>query len=176
MRLLKFVPDDTNIHFLKWRIPFYVVSVLLIIASWAMVWVNGLNYGVDFAGGQEIRATFVGEAEAPVEELRESIGTLGYGDPVVQRFGAENEVSIRVRLPDEVAGDPAAAERISRQIVGTIQQDHPEVRIDGVDTVSGKVSGEFRETALLALLFATIAISIYIWVRFEWQFGVGALF
>jgi len=176
MRLLKFVPDDTNIHFLKWRIPFYVVSVLLIIASWAMVWVNGLNYGVDFAGGQEIRATFVGEAEAPVEELRESIGTLGYGDPVVQRFGAENEVSIRVRLPDEVAGDPAAAERISRQIVGTIQQDHPQVRIDGVDTVSGKVSGEFRETALLALLFATLAISIYIWVRFEWQFGVGALF
>ncbi len=176
MRLLKFVPDDTNIHFLKWRVPFYVVSVLLIIASWAMVWVNGLNYGVDFAGGQEIRATFVGEAEAPVEELRESIGTLGYGDPVVQRFGAENEVSIRVRLPDEVAGDPAAAERISRQIVGTIQQEHPQVRIDGVDTVSGKVSGEFRETALLALLFATIAISIYIWVRFEWQFGVGALF
>ncbi|HSG55622.1 MAG TPA: protein translocase subunit SecF [Paracoccaceae bacterium] len=176
MRLLKFVPDDTNIHFLKWRVPFYVVSVLLIIASWAMVWVNGLNYGVDFAGGQEIRATFVGEAEAPVEELREAISTLGYGDPVVQRFGAENEVSIRVRLPDEVAGDPAAAERISRQIVGTIEADHPQVRIDGVDTVSGKVSGEFRETALLALLFATIAISIYIWIRFEWQFGVGALF
>ena len=176
MRLLKLVPEDTNIQFLKWRIPFYVVSVGLIIASWALVWVNGLNYGVDFAGGQEIRATFTQEAEAPVEELRDTVGALGFGDPVVQRFGAANEVSIRVKLPDEVAGDPGAAEAISRQIVGAIEAGHPDVRIDGVDTVSGKVSGEFRETALMALLFAMIAISIYIWVRFEWQFGVGALF
>jgi preprotein translocase subunit SecF len=175
MKLLKLVPEDTNIKFLKWRMPFYVVSVLLIIASWALVWVNGLNYGVDFAGGQEIRATFVGEAEAPVEELRDTVGALGYGDPVVQRFGAPNEVSIRVKLPDEATSDPAAAERISRQIVGSIEVGHPEVRIDGVDTVSGKVSGEFRETALMALLFAMLAISIYIWIRFEWQFGVGAL-
>ena len=77
MKLLKLVPEDTNIKFLKWRIPFYAVSVLLIIASWALVWVNGLNYGVDFAGGQEIRATFVGEAEAPVEELRDTVGEIG---------------------------------------------------------------------------------------------------
>lgn len=176
MKLLKLVPANTNIQFLKWRIPFYVVSVGLIIASWALVWVNGLNYGVDFAGGQEIRATFTQEAEAPIEELRGTVGALGFGDPVVQRFGAANEVSIRVKLPDEVAGDPGAAEAIARQIVGAIEVGHPDVRIDGVDTVSGKVSGEFRETALLALLFAMVAISIYIWVRFEWQFGVGALF
>ncbi|MCL6249467.1 protein translocase subunit SecF [Altererythrobacter sp. KTW20L] len=175
MKLLKLVPEDTNIKFLKWRMPFYVVSVILIIASWALVWTNGLNYGVDFAGGQEIRATFVGEAEAPVEELRDTVGALGFGDPVVQRFGAANEVSIRVRLPDEATSDPAAAERISRQIVGSIEVGHPGVRIDGVDTVSGKVSGEFRQTALMALMFAMIAISIYIWIRFEWQFGVGAL-
>ncbi len=176
MRLLKLVPDDTNIQFLKWRMPFYVVSVLLIIASWAVVFTNGLNYGVDFAGGQEIRATFTQEEEAPVEELRDTVGALGYGDPVVQRFGAPNEVSIRVKLPDEVVGDPGAAEEISRQIIGAIETGHPDVRIDGVDTVSGKVSGEFRTTALEALIFAMIAISIYIWVRFEWQFGVGALF
>jgi len=176
MRLLKLVPDDTNIQFLKFRAPFYVVSVLLIIASWAVVFTNGLNYGVDFAGGQEIRATFTEEAEAPVEELRETVGALGYGDPVVQRFGAPNEVSIRVKLPDEVTGDAGAAEQISRQIVGAIEAGHPDVRIDGVDTVSGKVSGEFRTTALEALVFAMIAISIYIWIRFEWQFGVGALF
>ncbi len=176
MKLLKLVPDDTNIKFLRWRLPFYAVSALIIAASWALVWFNGLNYGVDFAGGQEIRATFVGEAEAPVEDLREGVAALGYGDPVVQRFGGPNEVSIRVKLPDEAANDPGAAEAISRQIIGAIEAGHPDVRIDGVDTVSGKVSGEFRNTALIALLLAMIAISIYIWVRFEWQFGVGALF
>lgn len=176
MRLLKLVPDDTNIKFLKWRVPFYVISVLLIIASWAVVFTNGLNYGVDFAGGQEIRATFTEAAEAPIEELRDRVGGLGYGDPVVQRFGAPNEVSIRVKLPDEVAGDAGAAEQISRQIISSIEAGHADVRIDGVDTVSGKVSGEFRETALMALLLAMLAISLYIWVRFEWQFGVGALF
>jgi preprotein translocase subunit SecF len=176
MKLLKLVPDDTNIKFLRWRMPFYVVSALIIAASWALVWFNGLNYGVDFAGGQEIRATFVGDAEAPVEALREGVAALGYGDPVVQRFGGPNEVSIRVKLPDEAANDPGAAEAISRQIIGAIEAGHPDVRIDGVDTVSGKVSGEFRNTALIALMLAMIAISIYIWVRFEWQFGVGALF
>ena len=69
MKLLKLVPDDTNIKFLKWRVPFYVFSVLLMAASWGLVLTKGLNYGVDFAGGQEIRATFVGEAEAPILSL-----------------------------------------------------------------------------------------------------------
>jgi preprotein translocase subunit SecF len=176
MKLLKLVPEDTNIKFLRWRLPFYVVSIILIAASWGLVATKGLNYGVDFAGGQEVRATFVQDAEAPVEELREAVAALGYGDPVVQRFGAPNEVSVRVKLPDEAVDDPEAAQAISRQVIGAIEQDHPGVRIDGVDTVSGKVSGEFRNTALWALMLAMVAISIYIWVRFEWQFGVGALF
>lgn len=177
MKLLKLVPDDTNIRFLRWRAPFYIVSLILIAASWALVFTNGLNYGVDFAGGQEIRATFVGEAEANVGELRETVGAIaGIGDPVIQRFGAPNEVSIRVKLPVEAEGDPAFAERIARQITDSIKADHPQVRIDGVDSVSGKVSGEFRDTALYALLAAMGAISIYIWIRFEWQFGVGAMF
>lgn len=176
MKLLKLVPDDTNIHFLKWRVPFYIVSVLLIAASWALVFTQGLNYGVDFAGGQEIRATFTQSAEAPVSELREQVGSLGYGEPVIQRFGNPNEVSIRVRLPDEAAGDPGAAQAIANQIIAKIRSDHPDFRLDGNDNVSGKVSGEFRQTAGYALLAAMLAIALYIWVRFEWQFGVGALF
>ncbi len=176
MKLLKLVPEDTNIQFLKWRLPFYLVSLLLIAASWALVMTNGLNYGVDFAGGQEIRATFTQSAEAPVAELREQVGALGYGEPVIQRFGAPNEVSIRVRLPDEVANDKGAAQRIANEIVGKLTAAHPDFRLDGNDNVSGKVSGEFREKAIYALLAAMLAIALYIWVRFEWQFGVGALF
>jgi preprotein translocase subunit SecF len=175
MKLLKLVPENTNIHFLKWRVPFYVVSAILVIASWTLVFTKGLNYGVDFAGGQEISATFTKEREAPVSELRDIVGQLGYGDPVIQRFGAQNEVSIRTKLPESAEGDPAAAEQISNRIVGTVRKAYPDVRIDGIDTVSGKVSSEFRDKALYALLASMIAVAIYIWVRFEWQFGVGAL-
>lgn len=176
MRLLKLVPDDTNIKFLKFRVPFYVVSILLIAASWALVLTKGLNYGVDFAGGQEVRLTFSELEEAPIPSLREQIGALGYGDPVIQRFGAANQVSIRVRLPESAEGTPGAATAIGNNVISTIESTYDNVVRDGNDTVSGKVAGEFREKAVLALLAAMLAISIYIWVRFEWQFGVGALF
>jgi len=177
MRLLKLVPDDTNINFLKLRVPFFVVSLLLIAASWAAVFTQGLNYGVDFAGGQEIRATFVGEAEAPVAELRQTVSALEVvEDPVIQRFGEPNQVSIRVKLPAEAEGQPEFAAMMTEQITAAMRDGHPEVRIDGVDSVSGKVSGEFRNDAALALVAAMLAVAIYIWIRFEWQFGAGALF
>ena len=176
MKLLKLVPDDTNIKFLRWRVPFFAISILLIAASWALVFTKGLNYGVDFAGGLEVRATFTQSVEAPVGELREKVATLGYGDPEVQRFGEDNQVSIRVRLPDEVSADKEAAQAAANDIVETLQADYEDFRLDGNDNVSGKVSGEFRQTALYALLAAMGAIALYIWIRFEWQFGVGALF
>ena len=177
MKLLKLVPDDTNIKFLRWRVPFFVVSLILIAASWALVAINGLNYGVDFAGGQEIRATFVGEADAPVAEVRNTVATLPeVENPVIQRFGEPNQVSIRVKLPPEAEGDKEFADRMTAQITDALRVNHPQIRIDGVDSVSGKVSGEFRNDAILALVAAMLAVALYIWVRFEWQFGVGALF
>ena len=176
MKLLKLVPEDTNIKFLKWRVPFYVVSMLLIAASWALVFTQGLNYGVDFAGGQEVRVTFTDREEAPIASLREQIGGLGFGEPTIQRFGDPNSVSIRVRLPEGAEDEPGAATEIGNQVVSAVQSEFPDVRQDANETVSGKVAGEFRQTALMALLFAMLAIAIYIWIRFEWQFGVGALF
>ena len=176
MKLLKLVPDDTNIKFLKWRVPFFVVSLLLIAASWIAVFTQGLNYGVDFAGGQEVRLTFTQMQEAPVADLRQSVATLGYGSPVVQEIGSPNEVSIRVPLPAEVEATPGAATEIGNRVIAQIEGEYPGVRTDGNETVSGKVAGEFRSQAALALLAAMAAVALYIWIRFEWQFGVGGLF
>jgi len=176
MKLLKLVPDNTNIRFLRWRLPFYVVSTLLIIASWALVLTKGLNLGVDFIGGQMIRVTYTQSPAAPVAELRESVGKLGFGEPIIQQFGKPNEVSIRMKLPDGSDDNTALADEMAKKITATITAAHPDARIDGVDSVSGKVSEELGKQGGLALLAAMIAISIYIWVRFEWQFGVGALF
>ncbi|NBW76412.1 MAG: protein translocase subunit SecF [Sphingomonadaceae bacterium] len=176
MKLLKLVPDNTNIRFLRWRLPFYIMSAILIAASWGMVLTKGLNLGVDFVGGQMIRVTFQNTAAAPVAELRETVGRLGYGEPIIQQFGKPNEVSIRMKLPEGSAQNADLADQMARKITAAIKVDHADARIDGVDSVSGKVSGELFKTGMQALLAAMAAISIYIWVRFEWQFGVGAMF
>ncbi|MCY1671611.1 protein translocase subunit SecF [Novosphingobium sp. SL115] len=176
MKLLKLVPDDTNIHFLKWRLPFYIVSMILIAASWGLVLTKGLNLGVDFIGGQMIRVTFERSAEAPVGELREQVGKLGYGEPIIQRYGKPNEISIRMKLPEGADHDAALADKMARTITAEIKTNHADARIDGVDSVSGKVSKELGWDAFKALGLASLAVAAYIWLRFEWQFGVGALF
>ncbi|MEY4953629.1 MAG: protein translocase subunit SecF [Pseudomonadota bacterium] len=176
MKLLKLIPDNTDIKFLRWRVPFYVVSMLLMAASLALIFTKGLNLGVDFVGGQMIRVTFVQTQEAPVAELRESVAKLNYGEPIIQQFGKPNAVSIRMKLPEGSDVNVGLANEMTSKITTAIKAAHPDARIDGVDSVSGKVSGELFKTGMQALLAAMVAISLYIWIRFEWQFGVGALF
>ena len=105
------------------------------------------------------------------------VGPLGYGEPIIQQFGKANEISIRMKLPEgaEAGPGPVRSDGAARS-PQTIRASHADARIDGVDSVSGKVSGELFSTGMQALLAAMVAIAIYIWVRFEWQFGVGALF
>ena len=171
MRLLKLVPDDTNIDFLRWRGVAIAISTLLLAASIALIAIKGLNFGVDFAGGQVIRVSF--QQPPSIDTLRDQVGSLGLGDPSIQEFGSPREVSIRLPLPDGgEEGANAAASRVRQSLA----QQYPGSRIDAVDTVSGKVSGELVRDGALALLLAMIGIAAYIWIRFEWQFGVGALF
>jgi len=174
MKLLKLIPDNTNIKFLRWRTPFYVVSLLLMAASVGLVVTKGLNLGVDFVGGQMVRVTFVDSPVAPIAEVRAEISDLGYGEPIIQEMGDPNEISIRLKLPDEdYAG---ATEQMVRETRASLESNHADARIDDVQSVTGKVSDELFETGMIALALAMLGISIYIWVRFEWQFGVGALF
>ena len=173
MKLLKLIPDNTNIKFLRWRVPFYAISVLLMAASLALVFTKGLNLGVDFVGGQSVRVEFA-EKTAPVAQVREEIDALGYGEPIIQQIGDPNQIALRMKLPDE--NDAALADRMVRDIRTTLEQHHPGVTIGSARAVSGKVSDELFRSGMLALALAMVGISIYIWVRFEWQFGVGALF
>ncbi|MDE2563902.1 MAG: protein translocase subunit SecF [Sphingomonadales bacterium] len=176
MKLLKLVPEDTNIHFLKWRLPFYIISCVLILTSWALIATRGLNLGVDFVGGQMIQVTFTKSEVAPIAALRKDVEALRIGEPIIQRYGNPNVVSIRMKLPEAAEHDAGAASAMANRITAAIKSSHADARIDGVESVSGKVSGELFTSGVYALLAAMIAISIYIWVRFEWQFGVGALF
>ncbi len=171
MKLLKLVPDGTNIPFLKWRVPVFAVSIALILASIALVAVRGLNFGVDFAGGLMIEAEF--DRPIPLDDLRAVVNAAVAGDASLQTFGSAGTVSIRLPLPP---GDEEAVQRVVTTVQKAVEARYPEVSFRRTETVSGKVSGELIRDGALAILLAMLGISIYIWFRFEWQFGVGALF
>ena len=170
MKLLKLVPDDTNIDFMRWRTLALVLSILATIASLTLVGVKGLNLGVDFVGGQMIRTTFSQPIE--VEQLRERVGALNLGEASIQEFGGPT--SYQIRLPKPEGGD-AAANRAASQVRAMLERDYPGARVDAVETVSGKVSEELATDGALALALSMLGVAIYIWFRFEWHFGVGAL-
>lgn len=171
MRPLKLVPDNTNIPFLKYRNIAMTLSILLIVASIALCVVRGFNLGIDFVGGQTVRAHFT--QAVPIEELREKMSELGFTDVTIQEYGSANEIGIRTPVPGE--GD-TAAEEAATKMRAAIEGNFPGAKVTGVESVSSKVSGELFRTGAWALSIAMIAIALYIWLRFEWQFGVGALF
>ena len=135
MKLLKLVPDNTNIRFLRWRVPFYAISLLLMAASLTLVFTKGLNLGVDFIGGQMIRTTFTQSAEAPVAELREQVGgvlvdrrgagvlELGARDAAAQHAHARQPSLARgLDVPHRVAHDDAALRVQAVLVDGGLQQ------------------------------------------------------
>ena len=170
MKLLKLVPDNTNLDFMRWRNVALVLSIIVTLASLALVGVRGLNLGVDFVGGQMIRTTFTQPIE--VDQLRSRVGSLNLGDASIQETGGPKTYQIRLPKPE---GGEAAANRAASQVRAMLEKQYPGARVDAVETVSGKVSQELATDGALAITLAMLGIAIYIWLRFEWQFGVGAL-
>ena len=170
MKLLKLVPDNTNIDFMRVRNIALALSMLVTIASLVIVGLRGLNLGVDFVGGQMIRATFAQPIE--VEQLRDRVDGLQLGESSIQESGGPQTFQIRLPRPE---GGEAAANAAASRVRALIEQQYPGSRIDAVETVSGRVSEELASDGLLAISLAMLGIAIYIWFRFEWQFGVGAL-
>ena len=169
MKLLKLIPDNTNIDFMGIRNIALVISIILTAASLALVGVKGLNLGVDFLGGQMVRTTFAQPVH--VEQLRKDVESLNLGEASIQETGGK---SFQIRLPKPEGGE-AAANRAASQVRAMLAQKYPGSRVDSVETVSGKVSEELAWDGGLSIALAMIGIAIYIWFRFEWQFGVGAL-
>ncbi len=170
MPLLKLIPDNTNIDFMRVRNVALILSILVTAASIALVFTRGLNLGVDFVGGQMVRVTF---SHAPqLDDLRSRVDGLGHGEASLQEFGSPNVIAIRMPLPE---GGEEAASRAASDVRQVITQRYPDARFDAVETVSGKVSEELFRSGAWAIALAMLGIAVYIWIRFEWQFGIGAL-
>jgi preprotein translocase subunit SecF len=170
MKLLKLVPDNTNIDFMRWRKLALLLSLVATLASLALIGVRGLNLGIDFVGGQQVRVSFA--QPVSIDQLRARVATLGVGDATIQEFGGGKGYVIRLPRPD---GPDAAANAVVSKVRAFLPTAFPGAVVSAGESVSGKVSQELAKDGALAILFAMMGIAAYIWIRFEWQFGVGAL-
>lgn len=167
LRPLRFIPDNTKIPFMRYRLPGFTGAVIAVLASIVLFVSVGLNYGIDFQGGTliEIRT----EQAADLSELRGRLSGMGLGDFELQEFGAPTDVLIRIRAVD--GGEEAQQAQITqvREALGT------GIDYRRVEVVGPKVSGELTRDGIIAVLMALAAVLVYIWFRFEWQFSVGAV-
>jgi preprotein translocase subunit SecF len=170
MKLLKLVPDHTNLDFMRWRNLALILSIIATVASIAFTAYRGLNLGIDFVGGQVVRVEFAQSVH--IDDLRTRVDRLGVGEASIQALG--NDRTYQVRLP-KPPGPETAANQVVSKLRAAIPQQYPGARVDAGESVSGKVSEELAQDSAMAIAFAMLGIAIYIWVRFEWQFGVGAL-
>jgi len=168
MRHLHLVPPDTKIDFIGLRRVAIVFSVLLMIASVGAFAALGLNFGIDFRGGILIEAKTDGPADVPA--LRRDLGGLGLGEVQIQEFGAPDDVLIRVQRQEGAEAEQLAAIETVKTALGSTV-----VEYRRTEFVGPKVGAELIEAATWAVLLAIGAILVYIWFRFEWQFGVGAI-
>ena len=167
--LLKLVPEDTKIRFLHYRKVAMVVSLILMVASAGLFFARGLNLGIDFAGGIMLH---IGHEQAiDIGDVRSALLDLELGDISVQEFGLPEEVLIRIEGQGSVEADKIAKASAKAALEGILG----EVDYLREEAVGAKVSGELVINGILAVVFAVMAVLVYIWFRFEWHFGVGAV-
>lgn len=168
MKLLRLVPADTKVNFLKFAKIAMPISSVMVVVSLALFFIVGLNLGIDFKGGTLIQIQTKSE-RVNIADLRSKIGSLGLGDVQIQEFGTDNEVLIRV---EEQAGGDEAQQNVIEKVRNALGDD---VIYRRTEVVGPTVSGELARDGAIAVIATIIAILIYIWFRFEWQFAVGAV-
>lgn len=168
MALLRLVPDNTKLRFMWLRKFSFPLSILAAIASITLFFTVGLNYGIDFKGGTLIEIKTDGPAD--VAAIRSELGNLNLGDVQVQQFGGDDEVLIRI---EEQSGGELAQQSVVANIKTAFEDQNVEFR--RTEVVGPRVSGELARAGAMAVGAALLAILVYIWFRFEWQFAIGAI-
>ncbi|GGH26452.1 protein translocase subunit secF [Cribrihabitans marinus] len=173
---LKLVPRDTSFDFFgHWKLWLGISAALMVLAFGSFL-LQGLNYGIDFRGGTTIRT----ESAQPVDvgAYRDAIAPLELGDVTITEvfdptFGPDQNVAmIRIQAQD---GEEAVTAEIIENVEAALQAAVPDIKFVSVESVGPKVSGELIKTAVIAVALAIGAVLVYIWLRFEWQFALGAV-
>jgi preprotein translocase subunit SecF len=168
VRLLRIVPDNTRFDFMRFRRISFPISAMLSIAAILLFFFHGLNFGIDFVGGtlMEVQTK---SGPADLAKMRATITTLNLGDFKLQQFGAPNDILIRI--PEQPGGDQAQQAAVQK-VRGALGD---QVDYRRVEVVGPSVSTELLSYGTIGLVLAIMAILIYLWFRFEWQFALGAM-
>tara|TARA_B100000965_G_scaffold129274_1_gene107639 strand:- start:2495 stop:3388 length:894 start_codon:yes stop_codon:yes gene_type:complete len=157
-----------NISFNKFYRTFNLVSLSLIIISLILLLFKGLNYGVDFKGGTliEVRTS---QNSSDISKIRDSLNQMNLGDVSVKSFGNDNDFVVKFEKKD--SNNPEFIENIKKKLSNSIGN----VDFRRVENVGPKVSSELLKSGVIAIALSLAAMLLYIWIRFEWQFSLGAI-
>jgi len=165
MKTLKLIKQNTNIQFLKYKKITLFISLIFCIISFFSLFINGLNFGIDFKGGSliEVRS----DESINISNVRSRLSLLNLGDVQIQNFGSEKNILVRVEASlSENNSSVLSSITNELQTFGEIQR---------TEVVGPKISSELIQKGILAIISAVGLMLFYIWIRFEWQFSLGAV-
>ncbi|MDF3048157.1 MAG: preprotein translocase subunit SecF [Candidatus Midichloriaceae bacterium] len=167
---IRIIPSKTNFNFIKYKSFALLFSLLITIAAIGLVLVKGLNFGIDFSGGivMELKVS----EDVTVDNIRSSLTKYGYGGALIQEVGNGGNIMVRIQPKDASSSQVEEVKKIQEILTSTVST---QMEFRKVDYVGPKVGGEFVMNGALALIVAIIGMLLYIWFRFDWQFGLGAV-
>jgi preprotein translocase subunit SecF len=166
---MEFFRKVTSYPFMHTRRMWYGVSAAAIVVSIVLLFVRGLNFGIDFTGGVELEFNYP-KGGANLEKAREVLEEAGYEGAQVQNYGDDNSVMVRLRPRENQDVNLA-----SKQVTDLLQKADPSVEQRRADVVGPQVGKELTEQGGLAVMFTFLLIGIYTWLRFQWKMGVSAV-
>jgi preprotein translocase subunit SecF len=158
----------TNIDFMGRRNLWYVLSVIMVLIGVVSLFVKGIHYGIDFLGGTEIIVQF--QTPVDIGAIRSAMDKIGLGDAEIKTFGTDRDIVIRTVAQGEGS---SVGDRIRTGLQEKFAKNSFEVRKE--DKIGPKVGAELRRDAIYAVIASLLAIGIYVWVRFKFIYGVGAV-
>jgi preprotein translocase subunit SecF len=179
MPLLRFIPETTNVDFVKWRWLAFSIDGLLVVMTVVSILTYGFNMGLDFTGGVEIEVKAAQTID--VGRMRSDVEGLGFGIPAISAISGQtcdqpvgSCARIRVQPPKVQSGQDvnAANEAVIRAVKAKLG---PAYTFRNQNVIGPEVSGDQLHAGVIATIMAVLCISVWVWFRFEWQYGVGAL-
>ena len=165
---MEFFRIKRDIPFMRYALTFNVISVLTFVIAVGALGVRGLHLGVDFTGGTVMELKYPQPPE--LGKIREAVARLGFADAAVQNFGTATDVLVRLPVKQGLT-----SAQLSETVMAELKKLDPNVQLQRVEFVGPQVGRELLENGALALLFVSIGIVLYLWLRFEWKFGVAAI-
>lgn len=173
---LKLVPQNTSFDFFnRWKV-WLGISALMMVVAFTSFMLQGLNFGIDFRGGTTIRTQSTQEID--IGAYRDAIAPLELGDVTITEifdptFGEDENVAM-IRIQAQADAEAVSAATVTA-VEEALKVSVPDIEFVSVESVGPKVSGELIQTAVIAVMLAIGAVLVYIWLRFEWQFALGAV-